>query len=186
MNCRFATGLLLLAAASGTAAPVPKDPEVVYYFATTPGARWVYQRPDGDDEVVTISRVEKVEDAKNEVIVSRVGPNESPSQYLKVWVSADGLRQPKNGDEAETEWVLKTRVRPGDSWEYGRVKRTVHGPDEIEVPAGKFRALRVSWETESGKHTSWYAPNVGELKRVTKRGDEKEITTRLLKSFTPK
>jgi hypothetical protein len=64
---------------------------------------------------------------------------------------------------------------PGDSWEVSDGgKRTVHGPEEVEVPAGKFKALRVVREHEGGTLTSRYAPGVGEVKRVEKRGNEKE------------
>jgi hypothetical protein len=184
MAGRFAALVVMVLAASAVATPVPKEPEIVLYFATTPGAKWVYERAGGVEEVVTITQVEKV---KGELVVSRAAAGGNESAYLNVFVSAEGLRQRKSTDEdADPIWLLKTRVRSGDSWDVGDGKRTVNGPEEIEVPAGKFKALKVTWETDAGKFTSWYAPNVGELKRVVKRGDEKEVTTRLLKSFTAK
>ena len=51
------------------------------------------------------------------------------------------------------------------------------------MPAGKFKALRVVWESDGRTLASWYAPGVGEVKRVEKFGNGKERTTRLLKSF---
>ena len=59
------------------------------------------------------------------------------------------------------------------------------GPEEIEVPAGKLKALRVRAH-EGGTLTSWYAPGVGAIKRVQKLGHQKETAARLLKSFRPK
>ena len=77
-------------------------------------------------------------------------------------------------------------MKSGDSWDAGEGKRTVYGPDEVEVPAGKFRALRVVWERGTVTYTSWYAPNVGEIKRTAKHGDDPAATVRLLKSFQAK
>lgn len=179
MADRFAAFVVLVLAASAVATPVPKEPDVVMYYPTTPGAKWVYERAGGVEEAVA-----GVEKEKGELVVSRKGDQ---SAYLKVFVSAEGLRQHKTTDEdSDPIWLLKSRVRSGDSWDVGDEKRTVIDPEEIEVPAGKFKALKVTWETQGGKFTSWYAPNVGELKRVVKRGEEREVTTRLLKSFDAK
>jgi hypothetical protein len=40
------------------------------------------------------------------------------------------------------------------------------------VPAGKFQALRVVWESDGRVLTSWYTAGVGEEKRVEKFGHE--------------
>ena len=184
MARRFPACLALLAGSVAFATPVPKDPDVVFYYPTTPGAKWVYERPDRDDEVVTVSGVEK---EKGELVVSRANPNGNEAGYRKVYVSAEGLRQPQGyDDDADPVWLLKARVKSGDSWDAGEGKRTVYGPDEVEVPAGKFRALRVVWERGTVTYTSWYAPNVGEIKRTAKHGDDPAATVRLLKSFQAK
>jgi hypothetical protein len=152
MARRFAACLLLLAGSVAVAAPVRKEPEVVLYYPTTPGAKWVYDRPDRDEEVVTVSGVEK---EKGELVVSRANPNGNGAGYRKVYVSADGLRQPQGYDEdAEPIWLLKSRVKSGDYWDAGDSKRTVFGPDAVEVPAGKFKALRVVWERGGATYTS--------------------------------
>jgi len=181
---RILAGCLVLFCSSVLAAPVPKDAgKATLYFPTTVGAKWVYERDGLNDETAVVSAVEK---SGNELIVSRTGPQ--GGLYADVIVSAEGIRQDKLNLNGKTHsmWLVKTKLRAGDSWEVTDGKRTVHGPEDVEVPAGKFKALRVVWEYEGGVLTSWYAPGVGEVKRVEKIGDAKARTTRLLKSFTLK
>lgn len=179
----FAAGLSLLGL-SAVAAPVPKELKGGgVYFPTTVGAKWVYETPGGELETAVVSAVEKDGD---DLIVSRAGADGTRTAYTKMVVSADGLRQERELTDGKLGWVLKTNLKSGESWtmpEGG--KRTVHGPERVEVPAGKFLALRVEWEQFGGKLTSWYAPGVGEVKRVRKQGDA-ETVTRVLKSFQPK
>jgi hypothetical protein len=161
------------------AAPVPKGAErKPYYFPIEVGATWVYETDTGT-ETMSVSAVEKTDSG---LLVSRTGANGNRVAYTKTVVSADGLR--RHGDEA-ADWLLKTNVTAGDSWESTDGKRTVHGPEEIRVPAGKFNALRVVREQYGVTYTSWYAPGVGEVKRV-KKIDGIETVTRTLNSFLPK
>jgi hypothetical protein len=55
----------------------------------------------------------------------------------------------------------------------------------VEVPAGKFKALRVEWKTDENvlalTATRWYAPGVGLVKEVTSSGGAEQ--TQVLKSF---
>jgi hypothetical protein len=93
--------------------------------------------------------------------------------------------------------LLKLPAKAGDTWEWedraadaGRrqkIKFKIVGEEEVEVPAGKFKAIRVSEEEEvrgrTTKHESWYAPDVGLVKRVTQLVVGEGVI--LLKSFTP-
>jgi hypothetical protein len=98
-------------------------------------------------------------------------------------VSTRGLRQERELADGKVAWLLKSNAKAGHSWEVpDRGTRTVHGPEDVQVPAGKFKALRVVWEHDGGTLTSWYAPGVGEIKRVEKRGGQ-DVVTRNLKSF---
>lgn len=170
----FGTG----AAAAG--APVPKDAgKNVVYFPTAVGAKWVYETAAGELESAVVSEVDKTDGG---LIVSRAGVDGTRTAYTKMIVSADGLQQAREGAD-DLGWVLKTNVKAGDSWQMPEGgKRTVHGPEQVKVPAGTFTALRVVWEQNGATYTSWYAPGIGEVKRVAKRGDA-ETVTRALKSF---
>ena len=183
MSRLIAGCLILFWCVSAPTAPVPKGAEMTsVYFPTTLGAKWVYERPGREDESVVVSAVEKDGD---DLIVSREGVDGTRTIYAKMVVSAEGLRQVRELTDGKVGWVLKSRLKPGDSWEVpDGGKRTVHEPEEIEVPAGKFKALRVVWEHDGGTLTSWYAPGVGEVKRTIKRNDV-ETVYRSLKSFTP-
>jgi hypothetical protein len=180
---RSLVSLALLASAT-LAAPVPravKDSRP--YFPTTVGTKWVYETPGGALESAVVSAVEKDGD---DLIVSREGVDGTRTVYSKMLVSAEGLRQEREFSGGKIGWVLKATLKPGDSWDMPEGgKRTVIGPEEVEVPAGKFDALRVEWEQSGMKQTSWYARGVGEVKRVTKSGNT-ETVTRTLKSFEPK
>lgn len=171
---------LLLFSGLALAAPVPKDAgKTPIYFPTAVGAKWVYEDTDGETEEVEVYEVEK--DGDN-VVVGRRRVGETVP-YTKMIVSADGLRQPPDR-EGEKGWVLKSKLKAGESWEVpGGGKRTVSGPEEVKVPAGKYQALKVVWEDDGRTLTSWYAPGVGEVKRTVKR-DGVEIVYRSLKSFT--
>lgn len=61
--------------------------------------------------------------------------------------------------------------------------RSVKGIEELEVPAGKYLAIRVEESALMGRteprSTTWYAAGIGEIKRVSFTG------TKVLKSFTP-
>jgi hypothetical protein len=64
---------------------------------------------------------------------------------------------------------------------------TMGKEEEVEVPAGRFKALRVDAEYVRGderqRHTFWHAPRVGLVKAVLKT-DTAEWT-QVLMSFTP-
>ena len=97
--------------------------------------------------------------------------------------------------------MLKLPAKEGDSWSYEsgggdgpiahKTTYTVGKEEEVEVPAGKFKAIRVDKELKYDigngpttiKTSSWYATKVGLIKSVTNPGATQ--TTMVLKSFTP-
>ena len=174
---------LLFVAASAFAAPALKPTEPVSYFPITVGAKWVYDRGGSREEVVEVSGVETVD---GELVVSRAGGEGTTTRYTKMAVTPKGLRQDQfNSGPSSTVWVLRTDVKPGESWDGPEGKRTVYSPAKIDVPAGRFNTLRVERDQDGTRMVSWYAPGVGEVKRVEKRGGE-EVAFRLLKSFKAK
>ena len=172
---RVLTALMLLPVPA-IAAPALKRTESDLFFPTTVGARWVYERGGGREEVVEVAEVEKVD---GELVVSRKGVDGSVTRYTKMVVTPTGLRQDQFNSGPSTVWVLRTdvgQVGPGTRPR----KRTVQGRP-VEVPAGKFNALRVEWEQGGTRMVSWYARG-REVKRVEKRGCD-EVVFRLLNSF---
>jgi hypothetical protein len=95
--------------------------------------------------------------------------------------------------------LLKLPHRAGGGWAFeatfnrggggtGTVvgRATAHGPEEVKVPAGTFRCVRVERTVRADgfetRETFWLAPGVGQVKRVSTGQHD---STRVLKSFTP-
>jgi hypothetical protein len=188
---------LLLLPLLVTAAPVPKSLKAAeLYFPTTEGAKMVMLVQVGSGEVEYTETVTKVsvEDGVYTVSVGR-----SEGQGYGYTVSEAGLWQlPYDGDvQSKPIPILKAGVRKGQSWGFvqeGPGQKlatpstyTYGGVEEVEVPAGKFTALRVDSEGTAGvvtrNQSSWYAPGIGRVKSEIREGKEKQVI--VLKEFTP-
>jgi hypothetical protein len=195
-------GLLvaLIAAAvllAAPAAPVPKpEPKNALYFPVRAGAAWVYQigetdRVQSEDVVAEVKR----SDGATVVTVSTdVGGDLIPWQTVSI--SDKGLFRMDGGGPKPARFVclLRLPTKAGDTWESKEeflggevtVTRTAHAPEWVEVPAGKYKAVRVESEFTfpslpgAVRATAWYAPGVALVKEV--RGGE---VFKVLKSFTP-
>jgi hypothetical protein len=184
----LAPALLLVAA---PAAPIPKEKPQTPYYPTQKGAKWVYHF-NGDDAPLVVTGVEEKDGA---VIVSeefRTNLATQPVVRTKVSVSGKGLFLVAALDRAVDPPIglLKLPHKPGNKWENtGRNPDrtetcTAFGPEEVEVPAGKYQAIRVEAEFAIGgkpyRSTAWYAPGVGLVRKVHPDGE-----VQVLKSFTP-
>jgi hypothetical protein len=200
MSRCLAACVILLAVAPTESAPRLKDVPGGPYFPTTVGDRWVtemrYQTHTTEfTEVVTA--VEK-KDGALLVTVGRevdgaVGPNQS-----QVRVTDKGLFRLSNlGTVYDAPYcVLQLPPKLGNAWTSevvsgGTVTSTFRykalKEEDVEVPAGKFRALRIEVDIDNrgraGRSVLWYAPRVGVVKMEHDAGDSSYV--RVLKSFTP-
>jgi len=169
------------------AAPVPKSAEA--YFPTKVGARWVYDGGDGKEEVKTVTKTEATADGVM-VTVAGEGPGGRAGDTSTVRVARDGVFV--HAERGETfdppACLLKLPAGAGDAWDFlggkEKLRMTVAGVEAVEVPAGKYTAVRVDMTGTAGgttvKATGWYAPGVG-LVKATQGGK----TVTVLKSFTP-
>lgn len=179
----------LLFALSAPAAPVPKhlmkDRKPAYYFPTTVGAKWEY-----DSRTVSVAAVDDSKDVRGAKVVTvcDASPNGRGAIDEVMEVSETGLRRIGFGGdpfdvplpmlqgpfEVGTKWEIKTKGAEG----IGEITAF----EVIEVPAGKFEAVRVDLVQKKQGRTirAWYAPGVGLLKMT-----ENDRTIWLLKSFTP-
>ncbi|QEL19253.1 hypothetical protein [Limnoglobus roseus] len=177
--------VVLLAACPVHAAPIPKGGDAKLYSPTTVGAKWVYDRGDNGDEAFEVSTVEKKD---GEWVVSRQRSDGAAIAYLSVAVSAAGLTQPRpTSGECGPTCLLKPTAKAGDSWDVPGGKRTLVGTEKVTVGAGTYTALVVSWvaSADGARIVQWYAPGVGEVKKVMTAADGTETVMRSLKSFTP-
>jgi hypothetical protein len=175
--------LTILAALAVPAAPAPRPKPL--YVATQVGTRLVYEDGDGKEEAWVVARVEQKGGA-TVVTLDRVdqGKEQCPRDVLEAspqWLSRVGpapelLKTP-------VRW-LKLPFKPGERWKvYEWHNARSVGEEEVTVGAGTFKALRVEVtieDNEAARYDFWYAPGVGEVKRVA--GGKVQRT---LKSFTP-
>jgi hypothetical protein len=191
--------LVLLLPLSAVAAPRPKDlPDEGLWFPVTVGTRWVYEGPNGEYE-------EAITDAKGDgkgtvvtVVRTKGGKEEWQSTFRVTRAGFDMLASGGVTYDRPCPF-LKTGAKPGEEWEYAYTRPPtafhsrlkVVGPEKVEVPAGKFDAVRVDAAESNSRvgaanqngpaieSSCWYAPGVGLVRQVW-RG---QVTT--LKALHP-
>jgi hypothetical protein len=168
------------------------------YFPTREGTRRVYeQRARGItyEHTEVVIKVEK----KGDAFRVTTGQEVQPGAILKTVtdVSAKGVYLVEHAGQVHADPVplLKLPAKAGASWTVQRRIPAAHGVvtctytvgkvEEVKVPAGKFKAIRV--EEKAGpalrlSATRWYAPGVGLVKAITFLGKNEQ--TQVLKSWT--
>ncbi|AMV27524.1 hypothetical protein VT84_24195 [Gemmata sp. SH-PL17] len=192
----FASGALIGLA---PAAPVPKHlmPKEPLYYSVQKGTRWVYTDNGMDCEFEATDVKPLARDGWTVTVECVRDGAKSP--YQKIEVSPRGLVVIEaRGISAENPLCLLQRpAEPNAEWSYrrdnpgatySRGAMMVTGTEDVKVPAGVFRAVRVVHEVtvvwndkpiQQLRVTTWYAPDVG-LVKATGEGYKSE-----LKSFTP-
>jgi hypothetical protein len=183
--------VLVLASCAARAGAFPAPP--VTYQPSKVGTKWVYEVEGTKKEnVATVVAAEK----QGELVVVRIRyriEDVFDSSEI-VSVGKDGIYRHAVADSLFDPHVclLKLPVKVGEKWRTdftaGDHKstgtRVVEAVEEVEVPAGKFRAVRVKHEYKDNdtprKQTLWYAPNVGVVKHAY--GDNRPRVD-VLKSF---
>lgn len=184
-------GLLL---ALAPAAPVPRvSKPTESYFPTKVGTKRVYWVELSKKEVVELVEDAEVKDGEIIVTIRRSPETSALPKQEKLSVSAKGIVRLEESSEPfrPPVWLLKLPHEPGAKWDnlHGHNKSlyTVGEIEEVEVPAGKFKAIPVTrhWSMLNTpvQTTDWYAPGVGLVKRVL-RGGDREVTQLVLKSVT--
>ena len=179
------------------AAPVP--PGVaggpVTFFPTRVGDRMVHSI--GDIEYATVvTKVEETEGGRRVTVGYALTDGQIPHQKT-VEVSPNGILQLSSYGRTLPHplWELKLAPKTDETWNgkwpvfvngevaFEEQKYTSAGWELVEVPAGKFRAIRVERDSTlngaTERTTYWYAPGLGCVKWVS--GDRGSV----LKSFTP-
>ncbi len=200
----FGEGSLELLAPSDTFAVPEAGVKKELYFPTIVGAKKVmeHQGPGGTSETTeTVTQVEE-KDGMYTVTVERENMRKELTTAV-YRVSARGVFLVSVGDAVNDPpaAVLKRGVKVGYTWASqekmptvangigGRTSKWTYytlGPEEVvEVPAGRFRAVRVDavGDQRVPRFSYWYAAGVGVVKTETQMGDTTWVST--LKSFTP-
>jgi hypothetical protein len=189
---------LLLAAAFlvQEAAPAP-------FFPLKEGAVWTYVS-GGTQGKVKVTGREKIGETEAWVLTTQMEGEPAQREYLAA--DASGIRLLRQGTgERVTDYatpMLRLKLPPtrGEAWEWtgeiGEAKAVVkfknEGEDEVKVPAGTYKAWKVSAQIEVGsaKHTgvNWFAPGVGIVKQHSQfdlGSGKKQDSLIELKSFEP-
>lgn len=194
------------------AAPEPKEPNDDAYFPTEVGAKWVYQfqidKQAGTTERTEIVTAVEENNGAKLVTVNEIKDDGKDDMMYTIRVSHRGLHlvSTRFSTLKPELCVLRLPFKEASNWEatvtysslssgYETVenrKFTAVALEEVKVPAGKFKAIRLLEKRKSGvlerEYTKWYAPQVGLIKQeywdgVTDRPLVK--VTSVLKSFTP-
>lgn len=174
--------------AAAPAAPVPEHlrEQAGGYYPAVVGTKLVYDT-NGAEETRVVTAVDRVEGGTL-VTTEYLRPDGTKAPHMKVKVTAKGLFLAEEGGGAyDPPWcILELPPKAGAKWDTlsgGRSQvtgsMTAAGLEEVEVPAGKFRAAKVVWESGPNPATYWYAPQAGLVKLAY--GE----TAVVLKSFTP-
>jgi hypothetical protein len=184
--------LLTLLPFPGLPAPKPKAAAPVYFHPTREGDTRVYTTRTGGSAGELEDRVEKVEATGDQVRVTTA--RRTPvglTIRTTLNVSAAGVtRLPRTGSDREDPFpLLQLPAKVGDRWSPtdGLAYRVAAVDEAVEVPAGRFKAVRVEVEFEGAtvpvRQAFWYAPGVGLVKETGEfNGETREVA---LKSFAP-
>jgi hypothetical protein len=188
-----ALGCALIVAAVSPAAPVPQHlmKQPVYYFPTKLGAKLTYAEPGSETERTLVVTAVSDRGGAKVVSVGRLNHDDTVTPQMTMAVTGCGLfRLERGGVKFETpETWLKLPAEKSCEWEYPTgdssiaprplVWNTIVGTEEVTVPAGTFRCIRVQTQQGARSATYWFAPDVGLVKT------EAPTWTEVLKSYTP-
>lgn len=195
--------IALMAPALVVAAPVPKEKEKKLYFPVQVGAKRVLAITVGESAYEKTEVVTKVV-VKDGTYTVTVGEPKGARGFARVFeydleVSERGIARPKVVGRGGPLTDLKLDGKPGDTWTQEipsldhpqPLERTytLGKVEDVEVPAGRYKAIRVDSETplaggRTQKCSEWYAPEVGWVRQEVS-GDGKADCVSVLKEFTP-
>lgn len=203
----FLSQAAIAAPAAHVQEPPPPD-----YFPLSKDYWWKYESSattgkSGYD--VKVVDVEKQPDGTvvydlNTTLMGPLSKSGFDEWYVKPKGQVKTLRLRTNFDNQMNEYApvrqyIENPLKVGDTWSWSgrRFKNidtketsTVEEVEDVEVPAGKFKAMRVVTKVEQGgspvTKTYWYAPWVGLVRLKTESGGVVSDTKLLDYSFKPK
>ena len=167
------------------------------------GTVWTYVSGGSEGKVKVTGR-EKVGETETWVLTTQVEGEPAQREYLAVDATGIRLFRQATGERV-TDYptpMLRLKLPParGETWEWtgeiGEGKAAVtfknEGEDDVKVPAGGYKAWKVSVVISIGtaKHTgtNWFAPGIGIVKQTSQfdpGSGKKQDRLIELKSFEP-
>lgn len=204
---RTFTALLLIALALLTVMGQKSQEPPPDYFPLRVGDWWKYRSTTADGKqsefTIKVLSADKQGDGTNLYLVETL----STFQPIHDWYSKPPgqvlmhrIAYPKNealkADYQPVKFYLKNPLSVGSSWEWKgkgmmgveiEESSRVMGSEAVEVPAGKFQAMKVETKVIQGgtpvTKTYWFANWVGLVKSMTDTGSVKSTTELLDYSF---
>jgi hypothetical protein len=178
--------------------PTPPAP----FLQLKEGAVWTYATGDKEGKVKVTGR-EKIGEVETFVLTTEIGGAATEKEFIVA--DATGIKMLRltsggNTTDFATPFVrLKLPPAAGDKWEWkgdiGKEKATAsytnEGEEEIAVPAGKYKAWKISavMDIAGVKHAgvNWFVPGVGLVRQQSEfeSGGKKHKSLIELKSFEP-
>ena len=170
-------GVLLLLAAFGPAGgQEKKTTKSIDYYPIEPGNAWDFRVSANGKNVVISTKIEKVEKIDGQSLSLLTCSTAPITEHLTK--TADGIFRARLNDAIVSPpfCLLKAPMKVGTKWgneftagtDPGRHRYTaeIQAEETVEVPAGKFKTLRVYFDLQDAngqqvKTTYWFAPNVG-------------------------
>jgi len=184
---------LIIAIPVAHSAPKLKDETNPYFFPTEVGSKRVLVVRVAGLTYETQENVEAIERKGGSWVITLLCGGKEGSQILvRYCVSRTSVSYfPDCGNTGESSepmcCFLRLPAKVGDSWEcpspYGGPERRCTyktiGEEEVNVPAGKFKAVRVEGEEQfwgtTYRVTRWFAPGLGAVKTVTVWDDKEKV-----------
>jgi hypothetical protein len=185
---------------AGLAQKPKGDDKPVLYLPTAVGEKRVLESTWKGRSTETTVWVTAVETKGGMTVVSLAREEGGPTM-VQYGASADGVFLVSMGKLVQDppHRLLKLPPKEGETWESEftappgiqapKFKFTTGKEEEVEVPAGKFKAVRVEEERTSpvrvNRTTYWHAPGVGIVKIVNYDVGAEGDSIDMLKSVTP-
>lgn len=188
--------VLSLAAAD----PVPRPKPETLYHPTVVGDTTVrtHYRVGSTvtSVVIDVAWMDDLAVVTEEQVVSyKDSPDDDYTTAVKTLVSDRGVFSLGYADGTllyGSTYNLNLQAKPGEAWDAGvpRAVSKVLAPEEVAIPAGRFRTVPVEVSGvdamgQAWKRLNWYAPRVGAIRYAEVQQGNKALLLFGLKSFTP-
>ena len=166
------------------------------------GAVWTYANGSAEGKVKVTGK-EKIGDVETFVLATEIGGASTEKEFISIDMTGIRMHRQASGDRV-TDYAqpfLRLKLPPAkdDTWEWkgdiGKEKATVvfknEGEEDVTVPAGKYKAWKITAAIEIGgmKHqgANWFAQGVGIVRQQStfESGGRKHHSLIELKSFEP-
>ncbi len=183
----FVLVLLIGIASAAQQAETDKEKRPDYY-PLKPGTKWIYKVEGNGKKLELTSQIAKLEtiEGKSLALVEKlIGGNVTETEHLTA-TDKGVFRNRTNGIELSPPvCLIKYPIKKGETWESEatlanqqmKVKSKSVDIEEVTVPAGKYKAIRVDVEISvagfNANFKYWFAPDVGVVKQTTDLGGSK-------------